>query len=120
MTVSNRQRKKKFHRLKNHRARDRTIMKEREIVIETGTRGILDPRRNPRRRSRDQEVGREIETEIGGNVNAADRRNLTRLRTKIKIETGTVTEEMIERGREKEKESEIGEENATELGIKIR
>lgn len=119
MTVSNRQRKKKFHRLRNHRARDRTIMKEKEIVIGTETSDILDPRRNPKRRNRDQEVEKEIETETGGSVNVADHRNLTRLRIKIKIETGTVTEEMIERGREKEKESEIGEENATELGIKI-
>lgn len=119
MTVSNHQRKKKFYLLRNHRARDRTIMNGREIVTGIETRDILDPKRKPKRTSRGQEAGKGTETEIGGSVNAADHRNLTRRRIKIKIETGTVIEEMTEKGRGKEKESEIGEENVIELGIKM-
>lgn len=120
MTVSSRQRKRRFHQSRNHRAKDRMITNGREIVTGRGTRGILGPRRNLRRRSRGQGAERGTETEIGESVNAADRRNLTHRRIRIRIETGIVTGETTEKGREKEKESEIeiGEENVIEIDIK--
>lgn len=120
MTVSSRQRKRRFHQSRNHRAKDQMITNGKEIVTGRGTRGILGPRRNLRKKSRDQGAERGTETEIGESVNAADRRNLTHRRIRIRIETGIVTGETTEKGRGKEKESEIeiGEENVIEIDIK--
>lgn len=119
MTVSSRQKKRRFHQSRNHRAKDQMITNGREIVTGRETRGILGPRRNLRRRSRGQGAERGTETEeIGESVNAADRRNLTHRRIRIRIETGIVTGETTEKGREKEKEIEIGEENVIEIDIK--
>jgi len=118
--VLNRQRRKRFHQLKNYHARGQMITNGTEIVTEIGIRDIPDPRRNPTRRSKDREAEKGIEIETGENVNAANRQNLTRHPTKTRIGTEIAIEEMIERGRENEKEkgSEIVEENATELDIK--
>lgn len=91
-----------------------------EIVTEIETRGIPDPRRNPTKRSKDQEAERGTEIETGENVNAANHRNRTH-RTKIRTGTEIVIDETIERGRENErgKGIEIVEENVTELDIEV-
>lgn len=118
--VSNRQRKKRFHLLKNCHARGRMSTNETEIVTEIEIRGTLDLRRKPTRKSKDREVERGIETETGENVNAANRRNLTH-RTKIRTGTEIAIEETIERGKEngRERGTEIAEENATDLDIEV-
>lgn len=118
---SNHQRKKRFHQVKNYHVRDQMITNGTEIVTEIGTRGIPDLRKNLIRKSKDREVKRETEIGTGENVNVANHRNLTHPRIKIRIETEIVIEEMIESGKENEKEkgSEIVEENATELDIKV-
>lgn len=119
--VSNHRRKKRFHQLKNYHVRGLMITNGTETVTEIGTKGIPDLRKSLTRRSKDREVERGTEIETGENVNAANHRNLTRRHTKIRTGTEIVIEGMIERGKENEKEkgSEIVEENATELDIKV-
>lgn len=92
-----------------------------EIVTGTETRDILGLIKNRRRKNLDREAERGTEIETGESVNAANPQNHTRHHIRIKIETEIVTEGMIGKGREKEKgkETEIGEESATELDIKI-
>lgn len=82
-----------------------------ETGIVTGTRDTLEMRRNLIRKDRGQEAERETETEE--NIDAAEHQNLTHHLTKIKTEIVIAIEEMTG----KEKESEIAEENATELDI---